>query len=151
MSEEKLFVVRITGKAALHLHSTARWAKFFAILGFISAAFIVIAALFMMTMGTIIPFLPPSEGSAPALSMGIMLIAAIVYLLLALLSVVLSLKLYLFGIKTILALKNNDDMTMEDAFKNLKSFYKIAGILIIVIISIYVVIFTTAITAKIMG
>lgn len=151
MSEEKLFVVRITGNAAHYLHSTARWAKFFGILGFISAAFIVIAALVMMTMGTLIPFLPTSGGPAPALSMGIMLIAAIVYLLLALLSVVLSLKIYLFGNKTLLALKSNDDLTMEDALKNLKSYYKIAGILTIAIISIYVVIFASVITAAIMG
>lgn len=151
MNEEKLFVVRITANAASHLHSTARWAKFLAILGFVSALFIVVAALFMMTMGTLIPFLPKGDLPSPAMPMGIMFIAALLYLSISVLVIVLSLQLYLFGHKTIQALKNNDDLTMEFAFKNLKRYYKISGIFSIAILSVYLIIIAFTITAGFMA
>ena len=115
-----------------YLSETAKWAKFLSIVGFVMCGFIVIAALFA---GTIASALGPFGGTMGA--GGFMI--TVIYLGVASLYFFPCLFLFNFSRKMQFALRNNDQINLNDSFKNLKSNFKFVGILTIVIISFYVI------------
>ena len=135
----KLGEIRLNNLAKDVLKETSKWASFLSILGFIGIGFIVIIALFA---GTLFSTLPSSEGYG-AIVGGIGF--TIIYLLIAVLYFFPVMYLYKFakGLKN--GLSRNDEDELAEAFVNLKSHYKFIGILSIIMLSFYVVIFLIAI------
>jgi len=117
-----------------YLLETARWARFLAILGFIGLGLMVIVIIVMVLAGA--SFNRVANGSG--------LIITVFYILLAVLYYFPISYLYQFsdGIKK--GVNSNDQELFTSGLKNLKSLYKFQGILTIVVISIYLLIFLFA-------
>jgi hypothetical protein len=119
------------------LKETAKWVNFLAIMGFIGIGLMVISAFFM---GAIFSSLPNS-GDIPFNAGPIM---TGVYLLFAALYFFPVLYMYRFADKMKIALARKDEDVLTDAFINLKAHYKFIGILTIVMLSLYALLFLLA-------
>lgn len=129
----------ITASGHGYLSETAKWAKFLAILGFIMCGFIAIAAFFLPLLMSFIP-----AGEMMPMGMmgkGLGIFMTVLYLGLALLFFMPCLYLYRFSIKIKTALLHSDSEILDTSFSNLKSFFKFYGIMTIITISFYVLIF----------
>jgi heme/copper-type cytochrome/quinol oxidase subunit 2 len=69
----------------------------------------------------------------------------IIYLALAVIYFSLSLFLYRFSIRIKAAVREHNSAQLEDGLKNLKSYWKLAGILTVVVLSLYVLFFVFSI------
>jgi uncharacterized membrane protein YjgN (DUF898 family) len=133
----------ISEQAKLFLAEAGKWGRFIAIVGFIMVAFMVIFALFA---GVFMSNLPGTE-ELP-FSMGFF---SIIYLVIAAVYFFPILYLYRFSMRIREALNRNDEMVLENAFENLKSHYKFLGILIIVMLVLYALIFALAIVGGLLS
>ncbi len=123
------------------LSESAKWGKFLAIIGFIFCGFMAVIAFFIPAL---IMNLPPYNTMSSGLSSGIAAAVTIIYLLAALLLFFPCLYLYKFSVKMQASLNAVNQENFEAALKNLKSMFKFYGIFVIIMLSIYVVIFVLA-------
>ena len=135
-----LFDLHVDQESSSYLGETAKWAKFMSILGFIFCGLIVLVGLFAAsflsaTMGKFGGEGSPLGGAA----------LSFIYILFSLVYFFPCLFLFNFASKMQVALRNNDQQQLTQSFKNLKSCYKFLGILMIVILSCYILIFLIAI------
>jgi hypothetical protein len=137
----------LTQQAQGYLQQAGKWAIFLGIVGFIFTALIALGAL---TIGSILTYLAAANPlmQFPA---GFGAMITVVYLLTAVLFFFYSLYLYQFGsrIKKGMYLNSPEETTL--AFSKLKSFFKLWGIITIVIILFYVLIFIISIVGGILG
>ncbi|TDQ29785.1 DUF5362 family protein [Tenacibaculum caenipelagi] len=130
--------IRLNNVAKEVLKEASKWANFLAIIGFIGVGFMVLMALFA---GTIFSALPSSGYETVIGGVGF----TIIYLLGAALYFFPVMYLYKFAKKTKTALLRNNEEELTEAFTNLKSHYKFIGVLTIVMLSVYAVMFLIAI------
>ena len=128
------------------LAEAARWAKFIAIVGFVTLGLMVIAAfsigsIMSMTMAQLSDEIP--MGFPPMLFTGIYLIAAII-------SFFPIYYLYKFASNMQLALKRDDHMALTESFRNLKAHYKFYGILIAIFLGFYALLIVIGIGSALM-
>ncbi|MBL7734735.1 MAG: hypothetical protein JNL51_04705 [Chitinophagaceae bacterium] len=117
-----------------YFEQSAKWAKFIAIVGFVFSGLFVILSFFI---GSIFSSMP--EMSAPGFGMlGGGAITAI-YLVIALINFFPCLYLFRFATRLQEAVKANDGVKMNNALKNLKSFFKFIGVVLIVTLAFYAV------------
>lgn len=125
----------------------SKWAKFLSIIGFIGIGLMVLAAIVMMVAGATLSSFSNNYGddySSNPVGAGLI---GILYIIMAV--------LYFFPVyylfKSAVGLKNgiinNDEVTLTDGFQNLKSHYKFIGIMMIIIISLYALLFLFAMLA----
>lgn len=133
----------VNSKSKSFLREIARWTFFFAILGFISIAFIVIGAILVATVYAPMLNMVAQQQGLPALGMPI----AITYVVSALLYFMPVWYLFQFSKKMKLALATKNDDELANAFENLKSHFKFIGVLTIIIISLYVLLFVFSLVA----
>jgi len=125
--------LQLTEMAISHLNQARKWANFLAIFGFITSGLLVIGALIFGTvMSSTLDF---DDEFAGLFSSGLL---TILYLILAGICFLIYLYLYRFAKGLKIAINSNDSAQLEKGFKNLKSYYKINAIIIIVVIGIYV-------------
>jgi Family of unknown function (DUF5362) len=120
----------VTEQIKGYLLEIAKWAKFLSIIGFIGLALMVLGALGLFVAGG-----SSYYGAKQMTGMGVVyLIAAGLYYFPV---------FYLF--KSASELKtgclSNDQMTLTNGFENLKSHYKFVGISMIIVLSLYALIF----------
>ncbi|MFN8165510.1 MAG: DUF5362 family protein [Bacteroidia bacterium] len=117
-----------------YIRQTAKWAKFFAILGFIFCAIMILGGIFAGSMlGTM-----GGGGALGAAGMGGLV--GFVYILFSLLYFFPCLYLYRFSVNAQTAIDSRNTEQMTQAFRWLKSNFRFFGILTIVILSLYLVI-----------
>jgi hypothetical protein len=121
-----------TGKS--HLAEAAKWAKFLSIMGFIGCGLIVLMGVFFgsffsMFSGELNRNSP--YGDFPA-SRGFGAVAAIMYVLIALIYFFPCLFLFRFATKMKTALASNDQETLNTSFQNLKATFRFIGILTLI-------------------
>ena len=154
METEEIYVepggepqLMLTQQSQGYLQQAGKWAIFLGIVGFIFTALIALGAL---TIGSILTYLAAANPlmQVPA---GVGAVLTVVYLLMALLFFFYSLYLYQFGsrIKKGMYLNSAEETTL--AFSKLKSFFKLWGIITIIIILFYVLIFIISIAGGILG
>lgn len=136
----EVFELNISDKILGFLKEVSTWSYFLSILGFIGiGAMVLIGISVSVLMSGISPGLNPYSqlGINPGYFGLIYIVLGGLYFLPV---------LYLFNfsrkMKSALKLKNNEEF--ESAFLNLKSHYKFVGIMAIVVISLYVLIFLFA-------
>ena len=126
----------------------AKWAKFLSIIGFIGIGLMFLAAIVMMVAGaTLTSFSNDYSGNGYSNNPVGPALVGIVYIIMAV--------LYFFPVfylfKSAVGLKkgiiNNDEMTLTDGFQNLKSHYKFIGIMMIIVLSLYALLFVFAMLA----
>lgn len=141
-TSSNLFELQIDQQASAYLGETAKWAKFLAIIGFIGCGIVLIAGIAVGTfMGAAASTL--GDGSPYASRMGSTIGGAMtfVYILIALLYFFPCFYLIKFANKMQVALRANDQNQLISSFGNLKSCFKFLGILTIIILAFYLLIF----------
>jgi hypothetical protein len=144
-NQNQLFSLIIDPLIKSHLGETARWGKFLAILGFILSGLIIILGIFFGTVfSTII-----NQGGVPynsnmnSRSFGA--IMAIVYVIIAVIYFFPCLFLYRFSTKMKSALIGNEQTDLALSFQNLKSLFRYVGVITLIVLAIYLIIFLFAI------
>jgi hypothetical protein len=123
-------------EALSYLNGIRKWAKFFAILGFVGIGLMVIFAL---TIGTIFEAINDSmyNQSMPMPTM----ILSIIYLFFAGLYFYPAYSLFKFSTEMDATLKSNDSHCATVAFKYLNNHFQFIGVMTIIIMSLYVLAF----------
>jgi len=134
------FEMQLSNTAKDFLKETAKWAYFLSIIGFVFLGLFVILAFFMFSAGSA---LGSMSGMGALGAMGGAAIG-VVYLLIALLYFFPILYLFKFASKTRKAFAENNTELLTDGIESLKSHYKFVGILMIIVISFYAVVFVIA-------
>lgn len=129
---EQFDELRIDSAAKTFLAEASKWTTFLAILGYIGIGFMVLAALFMMTMGASMS----SYNSMMPLGGGMMF--SLIYLVMAALYFFPINYLYKFASNMKSALRTNNQAELTKAFEYLKSHYKFIGILTIILFAVYI-------------
>jgi hypothetical protein len=123
----------INSKINKFLLETAKWTKFLAIVGFVFIGLIVLGALTAIVSGVSLYRVSGISGGP--------FVLGFTYLLMALLYYFPTRYLYNFAVKMKMAIQNSQQNNLEDGFENLKSLFKFSGIFMIVILSIYGLVF----------
>jgi len=115
------------------LLTTAKWANFLAIVGYIGLGFMLIGALSLGAMS--------SQLGAMAGASEVFTWLPLVYLLIAVLYFFPVYYLHRFATNTKRALNANNESALTDGMRYLKSHYKYLGICVIVVLGIYAILF----------
>jgi hypothetical protein len=132
-TESHLFELQLDQEATGYLGETARWGKFFAIIGFIGCGFIVILAFSIGALMSYSYDRMGAVGAAAAVPSGLL---TVLYLGIAVLYFFPLLYLYRFSVKMLVALKNHDQPLLNQSLRNLKACYKFLGIMTIISIGL---------------
>ena len=138
----------ISNTAINDLSETGKWTKFLSIIGFIFSGLIVIMGLFAGSIMSLIP-----NGQIDNMFNGMGIIIGGMYILIGLLYFFPSWYLFKFSqkIKKALSTQNNNDLNLNAAFKNQKSFYKFWGTYMIITIGIYVLLILIALIVSVLN
>ena len=130
-----------------YLATTRKWTMFFAILGFVFIGIMLIVGLLAGSLiSGLTSGLSGSSGMEGAKAAGgiASILVFIVILIFAVIYFFPLLYLLRFSRHTAKAIANLDSNEMQLAFKNLKSYWKYIGILIIIVLVIYLIVFIVA-------
>ena len=133
--------LQVSAPAQNFLSECAKWGKFLAIIGFILCGIMAVLAFFIPAF---IMNIPPYNTMASSLSSGLAAGMTIMYILFALLFFFPCFYLYKFSIKMKSSLTETSQENFDDSLQNLKSMFKFYGIVTIVTLSIYALIFLVA-------
>lgn len=146
-SQSQIFSLTIDPVIKSHLSETARWGKFLAILGFIVCGLIVLVGLFFGTIfGSLVSRSEVSyEGNISSGSLGAM--AAVIYIVIAVIYFFPCLFLYRFSTKMKTALNGNEQTDLTLSFQNLKSLFRYVGVITVILLAIYLIVIVFALLA----
>ena len=136
--------LKLTSIGISYLDQARKWTYFLSIIGFIFTGIVVIAALFLSSLITKFSGMDSSYGVSGFTAMGTGTVT-IIYLVLAVIYFSLSLFLYRFSTRIKAAVHEHNSAQLEDGLKNLKSYWKLTGILTAVVLSLYVLFFVFSI------
>lgn len=143
-SEFDSFELSVTPTIQSLLKETSKWANFLAILGFVGIGLLVVIGIFVSIMMGSMPDMMGQANPYSELGIGGGMIG-VFYIVMGLLYFFPVLYMYKFARKMKIALDNNDNGQLTESFKNLKALFKFMGIMAIIILSIYVLVFLLAI------
>ncbi len=130
----------ISDPSRIYLRETAKWGNFLAIAGFIGSGLLVLFGLIFSFSFSALQHLP-MDTMPGMLSGGFSFLFGFIYILIAILYFFPSLYLYRFSNKLKMALSMNNEEELTEAFSNHKSLFKFMGILTIVTLSLYALMF----------
>jgi hypothetical protein len=133
--------LQVSPQAQSYLTESARWGKFIAIMGFILCGVMTIVAFFLPAF---LVRLPPYNRMPASYSSSMQGGMTLMYLLFALMLLFPCLYLYRFSVKMQIAVKSESQENFDESLMNLKSMFKFYGILTIILLSFYVLIFVIA-------
>ncbi len=122
-----------------YLMETTRWTKFIAIMGFIIVGILVLAALVVMVFGSTF-----SSLSSDLAGIGLGIGVGLIYLFFAFLYFYPVLELFKFSSCMKRGLNTGSQELVTEAFRHQKNMYKFTGILLIIIIVLYLILFLFA-------
>jgi lysylphosphatidylglycerol synthetase-like protein (DUF2156 family) len=132
-----VFKIGLTEEAIDHLQKLSKWASFFSILRFICLALIILLGFISVLILIVTnPFGRESEMGG-ALSP---LIAAMIFLLIAIVCFFPTLYLYKFSLYAKRSIRTSGTPELTVALKYLRNYYSYRGVLTIVLIALYVIV-----------
>lgn len=131
--------MKLTPRIIDMLKETTTWTRFLAIVGYVMVGFMVLAAIFILTLD-----LPMDETEMGSFSTGV---GAVMYMIIALIYFFPIHYLYKFSSSMRRALATNDTRFLESGFDFLKRHYKFMGILTAVALIFYAIAFLFGIMA----
>ncbi|MCP9766472.1 hypothetical protein EGI22_01040 [Lacihabitans sp. LS3-19] len=134
--EEKL---ELTDTAKTYLETTAKWAKFLAIMGFIMCAFMIIVGFVMAFTYDSLLSRSIVENQSNRIMPKIGLFMSFIYFGIAAMYLMPCIYLLRFSSKAKKAILGNDSFLLEEAFKNHKSMYKFLGVFTNITIVAYII------------
>lgn len=154
-TSEKMATATLSETTLEKLYHAARWAKFIAIIGFIGVGFLLLAAMFigpiMSGLNDINQELNDGFSESATLTGISSTILAVVYGIMAVIYFFPVYYLFLFSNGIVTAYRKNDEERLNASFLSLKNHYKFIGILLLVLLSFYVLIFIIAIIGAAIG
>lgn len=132
-------------QAQYDLQQAGKWAKFIAIMGFIGCGLIALVALFAGTIFAFMGRMSPNPG--PFAVMGPLL--GIPYMMIAVVMFFFNYYLYQFGSYVHKGVAFIDNGLISKGISRLKSYLKLKGIILIIILCLYALFFIIAIIAGI--
>ncbi|RYG46730.1 MAG: hypothetical protein EOO01_15785 [Chitinophagaceae bacterium] len=141
-----LFELQVDHQGTAFLREIAKWAKFLAIVNFVVIGLILLSVLFAGS--TISAMMASSYGEAGAAA-GTFAGTFIMIVMVGMLLIGFFPTWYLFKFATRMqvALRNNDQDTLNASFESLKSSFKFIGILTIIVLSFYAILFLIGLAA----
>ncbi len=137
-NDQSLFGLSVDAQARSFLSETAKWGKFFAILGFIGSVILVLVGVIVATNYEEFEKAINANGNnrtvtdiGPAIGI-IYVVGAIIYFFPCL-------YLLKFSNQIKTALASDDQTKLTSAFKNLKSMFRFVGVLTIILIALFIV------------
>ncbi len=127
-------LLEVTENSKKHLKTTASWTNFYAILCFIGVAFLLLGGIMMLAMRNMM------HGFGAVPFSGFTTIMGIIYIIMAIVMIFPALYLYRFSQRTTKALENHSTPLLEEAFLNMKSYWKFIGIVSIISIALCIII-----------
>jgi len=125
-----------------YIMETVKWSKFLSILGFIFVGIIsIIGILMLLSFGGTLFSNAVGLNNIPGFPAGMFSVVGFVYFGIALLYFFPVYYLFSFAAKTKNAILCNDNQLLAEGFAKLKSHYKFVGILTLIIVGFYAVIF----------
>ena len=138
MEDQNNNEMQLNALALEFLKESAKWSKFLAIVGFVGIGLMVLAAIFM---GAVMSMIPTTE-STGFNPMGAMKgFISVLYLVIAAIYFFPIYYLYKYANETKNAIENNDSDLLSNGLGFLKSHHKFLGISMIVVLSLYVLMF----------
>jgi hypothetical protein len=128
-------VIRLTMEAQGYLREAGSWARFLGILGFIACVLVLVGALFIGALFTVFVSVFPTLSSVPE---GVGGFLSIIIILFDLLYFFFALYLFQFGSRVKRGISIIDTNQLTQGLGKLKSFFKLWGIVTIVILCINV-------------
>ena len=120
-----------------YLRETAKWAKLLGILGYIGVGFLVLFSFFVKGIFEMLPETNMQQIPTTTLSIVYFVLAGIYFFPVN--------YLFHFGKNMRLSLVSKDQELFRDALKNLKSHYKFIGMFALVVVSLYGMLFLSAV------
>ena len=121
-----------------YLAEAARWARFIGIVGYVFVGLLVIGAFFA---GAFMNFMaqkaPQQTGENPFSSGVFSIVMGVYFLLIALIYYFPSRYLHQFGVNTLRALHQHEQISFTQGFSRLKSFFKFFGVFTLVVLVFY--------------
>ena len=121
-----------------YLVEAAKWAKFLSIIGFIICGLLLLTGVFFSSLFSTLSQL---DSELSALGTGGTVFIAAWFIICAVIYFFPSYYLFSFASKMQTAIRNNDQVSLNDSFKNLKSSFKFWGILLIIMLCLYALVF----------
>ncbi|MES2648565.1 MAG: hypothetical protein V4717_16945 [Bacteroidota bacterium] len=131
--EPSIFDLRIDHEAGNYLIDIARWAKLFSILGLIAGILIILAGIVTALFNSSLNSLAGFRGLGPFVGIFSMLFGTVYFYP--------SWLLLKFATKMPAALKIGDQLLVNESLKNLKGCFKFWGIVSLIIVGLYALIF----------
>jgi Family of unknown function (DUF5362) len=128
-----------------YLSETARWAKFISIVMFVFTGLVALIAIFGGSIMGSLGAAMGQSGAGLAMMGGVGIF--IIYGLIAVLLFFYAWYLYKFATQMKVALAGSDQDALVSSFSNLKSYYKLAGIVMLIGVIFYGIFFVIAIIA----
>ena len=126
----------IDGVTKNYFLQSAKWSKFLGVIGFIGTGLTIVGAISMFVMSSRLSNIPGLPFS-PAL-------IGVIYLIMGVVTFFISMYLYNFGAKMVAAIQSNSKELLQTAASNLNNWFKLTGILTIIIVAIYGLLFIVA-------
>jgi hypothetical protein len=145
-----LFDLQLDQQSVNYLNEAARWSRLLAIIGFIYCGVMAICGLFFGSLVT--KLMMSNLGGAEMATTGAgSAFLSFFVILSALILFFPAFYLFNFSSKVRRAIRNNDQVILTDSFKNLKSFFKFYGILVIICLSFYALLLIFAVVGLMVG
>lgn len=129
--------MELTPQAIASMDETRKWTMFLSILGFVFIGFLVLAMIGSLFMTSMIPV--PGMGTGPIMAFAFLLVIAIYFFPIYF--------LYQFSSYAKRAIATKSPADLEQAMGYLRNHYRYIGILVIIVIALYIVIFLFGILA----
>lgn len=131
----------ITEDMRSHIYETAKWANFLAIVGFVMSGIMIITAFTIGSAMTSNPQMATMVGTLGKLGSGLF---TLIFLCYAFAIFYPSLLMYKYSTKAKLGVLYGDQASLTEALGKMKSLFKFWGILALIMISFYLLIFILA-------
>src|SRR5438034_11176521 len=138
--DSSLFGLTIDSNSRNHLSTAASWAKFLAIMGFIVCGLIIIVGIFAGSIFETMSTRYERFGNPEINARGFGAIAAVVYILIAILYFFPCLFLFNFASRMKIALLSSDEEKLNSSFQNLNKTFRYMRVLTIIILSFYILV-----------
>ncbi len=132
----------LSPEALTYLRETGKWASFLSVIGFVYCGFILVVAIFIGTFFSFMSRIQPAYGNMPQTAFGFV---SVIYILLDVLYFFFPFYLYRFADKIKKGVVFSDSFHITQATENLKSFFKLWGIVTIIVLGLVILIFFFAI------
>lgn len=133
--QDDVFELEVDRLSTVYLRGAARWARFLAVVGFIFCGLSLVTAILF---ASVFSNLFASLGSGGLGKSGGWLGG--VFACISLLNFIPCFHLYHFGYRMRLALDNNDQKQLGIAFRNMRSFYRLVGVMMLICMGIWLLI-----------